>query len=128
MVVLFGWTVQTAVRLRDGAHFLLIIPFFISLLLKKQRHKNKQSAGIEPATSDHKECKQYHWTTTSVAMIWGWFILCTQFLVDISRPCGGTRMVELLHPGPRGALSLLLATSFFLFNLYLKLVTGISRS
>ena len=69
MVVLFGWIVQTAVRPCDGAHFLFIIPLFISLLLEKQRRKNKQSAGIEPATSDHKECKQYHWTTTSVAMM-----------------------------------------------------------
>ena len=108
MVVLFGWTVQTAVWLRDGAHFLLIIPFFISLLLK-----NKESVGFKPATSDHKECKQYHWTITSVAMMWGWFILCTQFLVDISRPRGSTGMVELLRPRPRGALSLLPASSFF---------------
>ena len=37
MVVLFGWIVQTAVRPCDGAHFLLIIPFFISLLFKKTK-------------------------------------------------------------------------------------------
>ena len=31
--------------------------------------KKQAKRRFEPATSDHKECKQYHWTITSVAMM-----------------------------------------------------------